>query len=96
MHGFFTSRILSGSFDYSLIEWDCQAAWLKARRLSLAVNNVGDLTAPSVSYLIIYLRTSLGLPTEVEPDRIYRKSESSVDSHSKDITFLRLLCYHLP
>ena len=77
MHGFFTSRILSWSFDYSLMEWIGQAAWLSARQLSLAISSVGDLTAPSVSYLIIYLRSSLGLPTEVDPDRIYQKGEKS-------------------
>ena len=74
------------------MEWIGQAAWLSARQLSLAISSVGDLTAPGVSYLIIYLRSSLGLPTEVDPDRIYRKGESDVDSISKDITFLRLLC----
>ena len=74
------------------MEWIGQAAWLSARHLSLAISSVGDLTAPGVSYLIIYLRSSLGLPTEVDPDRIYRKGESDVDSISKDITFLRLLC----
>ena len=58
-----------------MIEWIGQAAWLSARHLSLAISSVGDLTAPGVSYLIIYLRSSLGLPTEVDPDRIYRKGK---------------------
>ena len=74
------------------MEWIGQAAWLSARQLSLAISSVGDLTAPGVSYLIIYLRSSLGLPTEVDPDRIYRKGKVMWIVVSKDITFLRLLC----
>ena len=72
--------------------WVSQAAWLSARHLSHAISSVGDLIAPGVSYLIIYLRSSLGLPTEVDPDRIYQKEKSQEDSISQDLTFLRLLC----
>ena len=93
MPGFFIFRILSQTLDYSLNRWVGQAAWLSARYLSLAVSSVGDPTAPGVSYLKIYLRSSLGLPLEVDPDRIHqRKGESHVDSISPDLAFLLLFC----
>ena len=51
-----------------------------------------DLIASGISHVIIYLRSSLGLPMEVDPDRIYQKGESHVDSISQDLAFLLLLC----
>ena len=68
--------------------WILQAAWLSECYLYLAVSSVGDPTAPGVSYLRIYLRSSLGLPLEVDPDRIHRKGESQVDSVFPDLAFL--------
>ena len=92
MHGFFTFPILMWSFDYTLIRWVDQAAWLKARLLFLAISNVGDLIASGVSYLIVRLRSPLGLPMEVDPDRISRKEGREMQIVvSRDITFLLLL-----
>ena len=61
------------SFDSTLIRWVDQAAWLKAQMLFLAISNVGDPIASSVRYLIVRLRSLLGLPMEVDPDRVSRK-----------------------
>ena len=91
MPGFFIFRILSQTFDYH-DRWVSRAAWLSARYLSLAVSSVGDPTAPGVSYLKIYLQSYLDLPLEVDPDRIYQKGESHVDSNSPDLAFLLLFC----
>ena len=63
-----------------MIEWASQAAWLTTRILFLAISSTGDLIASGISHLIIYLRSSLGLPAEVDTDRIYRKGESDADS----------------
>ena len=84
--------ILMWSFDSTLIRWVDQAAWLKARLLFLAISNVGDLIASGVSYLIVRLRSPLGLPMEVDPDRISRKEGKVMEIIvSRDITFLLLL-----
>ena len=92
MHGFFTFPIFMWSFDSTLIRWVDQAAWLKARLLFLAISNVGDLIASGVSYLIVRLRSPLGLHKEVDPDRISRKEGKEMQIVvSRDITFLLLL-----
>ena len=55
------------SLDSTLIRWVEQAAWLKAQLLFLAISNDGDPIASGVSYLIVRLRSLLGLPMEVAP-----------------------------
>ena len=55
------------SFDSTLIRWVDQAAWLKAQMLFLAISNDGDPIASGVRYLIVRLRSLLGLPMEVAP-----------------------------
>ena len=67
MHGFFTFSDSLVVLRFALIRWVDQAAWLKARLLFLAISNVGDLIASGVSYLIVRLRSLLGLPMEVAP-----------------------------
>ena len=58
-----------------MIVWVSQAAWLSTRILSFAISSTGGLTTSSISHLKINLRSSLDLPTEVDPDHIYRKEE---------------------
>ena len=55
------------SLDSTLIRWVERAAWLKAQLLFLAISNDGDPIASGVSYLIVRLRSLLGLPMEVAP-----------------------------
>ena len=79
-----------------MIEWASQAAWLSTRILSLAISSTGDLIASGISHLIINLRSSLDLPTEVDPDRIYRtgKVMRIVVSKRHYIPLIALLVEH--